>query len=25
MHGVAYGVTNTSDGVLFYFQLNKKA
>ncbi|KGP80684.1 MULTISPECIES: sensor histidine kinase [unclassified Paenibacillus] len=25
MHGVAYGVTHTSDGVLFYFQLNKKA
>ncbi|RED75148.1 sensor histidine kinase [Cohnella phaseoli] len=24
MHGVAYGVINTSDGVLFYFHLNKK-
>ncbi|WP_339217561.1 HAMP domain-containing sensor histidine kinase [Paenibacillus sp. FSL W7-1332] len=25
MHGVSYGVTNTPDGVLFYFHLNKKA
>lgn len=25
MHGVPYGVNNTSDGVMFYFQLNKKA
>ncbi|WP_433939989.1 sensor histidine kinase [Paenibacillus lautus] len=25
MHGVPYGVTNTPDGVLFYFHLNKKA
>ncbi|WP_339219710.1 HAMP domain-containing sensor histidine kinase [Paenibacillus sp. FSL H8-0332] len=25
MHGAAYGVNNTSDGVMFYFQLNKKA
>ncbi|MGC6587831.1 sensor histidine kinase [Paenibacillus sp. Dod16] len=25
MHGVRYGVTNTPDGVLFYFHLNKKA
>ncbi|MDP4097691.1 HAMP domain-containing histidine kinase [Paenibacillus sp. P96] len=25
MHGVPYGVTNTRDGVLFYFYLNKKA
>ncbi|GIO37394.1 two-component sensor histidine kinase [Paenibacillus antibioticophila] len=25
IHGVTYGVTNTSDGVLFYFHLNKKA
>lgn len=25
MHGFTYGVTNTSDGVLFYFHLNKKA
>ncbi|MGG4495481.1 sensor histidine kinase [Brevibacillus reuszeri] len=24
MHGVAFGVTNTSDGVLFYFHLIKK-
>lgn len=24
MHGVAYGVINTSDSVLFYFHLNKK-
>ncbi len=24
MHGVAYGVINTSDGVLFYFHMNKK-
>lgn len=25
MHGVPYGVTNTPDGVMFYFYLNKKA
>ncbi|WP_405116160.1 HAMP domain-containing sensor histidine kinase [Paenibacillus sp. FSL K6-1217] len=25
MHGAAYGVNNTADGVMFYFQLNKKA
>lgn len=25
MHDVPYGVNNTSDGVIFYFQLNKKA
>lgn len=25
MHGVRYGVTNTPNGVLFYFHLNKKA
>ncbi|WP_339294008.1 HAMP domain-containing sensor histidine kinase [Paenibacillus sp. FSL W7-1279] len=25
MHGVSYGVTNTPNGVLFYFHLNKKA
>ncbi|NWL88067.1 two-component sensor histidine kinase [Paenibacillus sp. 79R4] len=25
MHGVPYGAINTSDGVIFYFQLNKKA
>ncbi|MBX4148305.1 sensor histidine kinase [Paenibacillus lautus] len=25
MHGVPYGVTNTPNGVLFYFHLNKKA
>lgn len=25
MHGVPYGVSNTSNGVLFYFHLNKKA
>lgn len=25
MHGVPHGVTNTPDGVLFYFHLNKKA
>ncbi|WP_341348291.1 HAMP domain-containing sensor histidine kinase [Paenibacillus sp. FSL H3-0469] len=25
MHGAPYGVNNTSDGVMFYFQLNKKA
>ncbi|MGO4792343.1 sensor histidine kinase [Paenibacillus sp. 2KB_20] len=25
MHGVPYGVTNTHNGVLFYFHLNKKA
>jgi signal transduction histidine kinase len=25
MHGVSYGVSNTSNGVLFYFHLNKKA
>jgi len=25
MHGVPYGVTNTPDGVMFYFHLNKKA
>lgn len=25
MHDVPYGVNNTSDGVMFYFQLNKKA
>ncbi|KEQ27720.1 sensor histidine kinase [Paenibacillus tyrfis] len=24
LHGVAYGVTNTADGVLFFFRLNKK-
>ncbi|GIO35130.1 MULTISPECIES: sensor histidine kinase [Paenibacillus] len=24
MHGVPYGVTNTEDGVMFYFYLNKK-
>ncbi len=24
MHGAPYGVTNTEDGVLFYFYLNKK-
>ena len=24
MHGVSYGATNTADGVMFYFQLNKK-
>lgn len=24
MHGVPYGVTNTPNGVLFYFHLNKK-
>lgn len=24
MHGVSYGATNTTNGVMFYFQLNKK-
>ncbi|MBU7314838.1 sensor histidine kinase [Paenibacillus oleatilyticus] len=24
LHGVSYGVTNTADGVLFFFRLNKK-